>query len=102
MRHSLQKVIIEEMSRDSTPRTTAELARIVAPKMDIAPTVGAVSVVMQSLRNHRGYDLITTGKYPRQKYSLISETNMGTDLHALVRREFESRLWAVRNARGQA
>lgn len=102
MRNSLQKLIIEEMSSDSTPRTTSELARIVAKKMDIVPTVGSVSVVMQTLRNHPAYNLITTGKYPRQKYSLSSETNTSSDLHALAHREFETRLWAVRNTRGQA
>lgn len=101
MKNSLQKLVISQMQRDTTPRTTAELAEVIAESASFKPTISGVSVVMQTLRNHPAYNLVTSGKYPRQKYSLGSAVSEGVDLHALVRLEFETRLWAVRAARGR-
>ncbi|QMV50935.1 hypothetical protein [Ewingella americana] len=103
MKNSMQKYVTEELLRATKPLSCAELAAIIGKKVvDFVPTNGGVSVVIQRLKILPDFKVTVHGENPRQKYTLRRTKTAAVDLHALVRHEFETRLWAVRAARGQA
>jgi hypothetical protein len=102
MKNSMQKYVTEELLRATKPLSCAELAAIIGKKVDFVPTNGGVSVVIQRLKTLPEFSVTVHGDNPRQKYSLRRTKTAAVDLHAVVRHEFETRLWAVRAARGQA
>lgn len=102
MKNSMQKYVTEELLRATKPLSCAELAAIIGKKVDFVPTNGGVSVVIQRLKMLPDFKVTVHGEYPRLKYSLARQQTKKADLHAMVRHEFETRLWAVRAARGQA
>ena len=102
MKNSMQKYVTEELLRAKKPLSCAELAAIIGKKVDFVPTNGAVSLVIHRLKTMPDFKVTVHGVCPRQKYSLAHQQSKKADLHTLVRNEFETRLWAVRAARGQA
>jgi len=102
MKNSMQKYVTEELLRATKPLSCGELAAIIGKKVDFVPKNAGVSVVIQRLKTLPDFKVTVHGEFPRQKYSLARLKINKADLQTLVRHEFETRLWAVRTARGQA
>ncbi|MDR3431072.1 MAG: hypothetical protein P4L95_04040 [Rouxiella aceris] len=95
MKISTQKLVIAELRKNTQPRSTKEIAQAIAESQDVHITSTGVSVVMQTLKNHRDYALEIIGPLGARKYRLKPD-------HSEISRQIEENLWALRRARGRA
>lgn len=93
------ELVLEELQRDNTPRTSAQIEAQITARTGVTPHKTAVHGAIIALRA-RPVNLIHTETYPR-KYSLATPSG-SVKTKAEISAEFERNLWAVRQGRGRA
>ena len=96
---SYPELVLEELQRDSTPRTSAQIEAQITARTGVTPHKTAVHGAIIALRKRPNVHLIHTLTNPR-KYSLVVPSAT-VKTQAEINAEFERNLWAVRQGRGQ-
>ncbi|WP_122095708.1 hypothetical protein [Rahnella sp. Larv3_ips] len=94
------ELVLEELQRDATPRTSAQLEAEITARTGVKAHKTAVHGAIIALRARPEVHLVHTETYPR-KYSLATPSG-SVKTKAEISAEFERNLWAVRQGRGQA
>jgi len=94
------ELVLEELQRDSTPRSSAQLEALIVARTGMTPHKTAIHSAIIALRARPEVHLVHTETYPR-KYSLATPSG-SVKTKAEISSEFERNLWAVRQGRGQA
>ena len=94
------ELVLEELQRDNTPRTSAQLEAEITARTGVKAHKTAVHGAIIALRARPEVHLVHTETYPR-KYSLATPSSL-VKTKAEISAEFERNLWAVRQGRGQA
>ena len=97
---SYPELVLEELKRDNTPRTSAQIEAQITARTGVTPHKTAVHGAIIALRKRPNVHLIHTLTNPR-KYSLVVPSAT-VKTPAEINAEFERNLWAVRQGRGQA
>jgi hypothetical protein len=90
---SVTQLVIEELRRDSTPRTCAQILAAIIENTGITPNKNSISSAVQTLRNHPDYSLRQCGPQNAQKYWFASEGGLINEFDRLLmqcRRERET------------
>ena len=97
---SYPELVLEELQRDNTPRTSAQIEAQITARTGVTPHKTAVHGAINALRQRKNVHLVHTTTHPR-KYSLaVPSATVKTQ--AEICAEFERNLWSVRQGRGQA
>ena len=96
---SYPELVLEELQRDNTPRTSAQIEAQITARTGVTPHKTAVHGAIIALRARPEVHLVHTETYPR-KYSLATPSG-SVKTKAEINTEFERNLWAVRQGRGQ-
>lgn len=94
------ELVLEELQRDSNPRSSAQLEAAIVSRTGINPHKTAIHGAIIALRARPEVNLVHTETYPR-KYSLATPSG-SVKTKAEISAEFERNLWAARQGRGQA
>lgn len=97
---SYPELVLEELQRDSTPRSSVQIEAEITARTGVAPHKTAVHGAIIALRQRPNVNLVHTATFPR-KYSLAVPSATVKTL-AEISAEFERNLRAVRQGRGQA
>ena len=97
---SYPELVLEELQRDNTPRTSAQIEAQITARTGVTPHKTAVHGAIIALRTRPKVHLVHTETYPR-KYSLATPSG-SVKTKAEISAEFERNLWAVRQGRGRA
>ena len=96
---SYPELVFEELQRDCTPQSSAQIEAQITARTGVTPHKTAVHGAIIALRKRPNVHLIHTLTNPR-KYSLVVPSAT-VKTPAEINAEFERNLWAVRQGRGQ-
>lgn len=95
MKISNQQLVIAEMKLNQQPRTPAEISASIKANTGFDIASSAISVVLNTLKNHRDYDLQVIGQPGSKKYRF--KPALGE-----ITQKIEKRLWEIRAQQGQS